>query len=107
MRDWWAGADGTEYERRADVMIQQAESVEVFGVKLKGKLTCGENIADLGGVKLSLAALKTVLSSDELCEKKNGLTNLQRFFVSWAQAWRQNIKQERALQLVTLDPHVS
>jgi putative endopeptidase len=53
MRDWWESGDGDEYEKRASVMIDQAEQFEVYGVKLKGKLTCGENIADLGGLKLA------------------------------------------------------
>ena len=44
MRDWWSTGDGEEYERRAAVMIEQAEKFEVYGVKLKGKLTCGENM---------------------------------------------------------------
>ena len=58
MRDWWVGNDGVEYEKRAAVMIKQAESFQVHGVALKGKLTQGENIADLGGLKLALRALK-------------------------------------------------
>ena len=59
LRDWWVAEDGLEYERRADVMVKQAESFQVHGVNLKGKLTCGENIADLGGLKLALRALIT------------------------------------------------
>ena len=58
MRDWWVGNDGIEYENRAAVMIKQAEQFEIYGVHLKGKLTQGENIADLGGLKLALRALK-------------------------------------------------
>ena len=46
--------DGQEYERRAQVMIKQANEHKVFGQALKGELTQGENIADLGGVKLAL-----------------------------------------------------
>ena len=65
MRDWWVGNDGVEYEKRAAVMIKQAEQFEVHGVHLKGKLTQGENIADLGGLKLALRALKKHL---EVCD---------------------------------------
>lgn len=87
-------------------MIKQAEEFEVYGIKLKGKLTCGENIADLGGVKLSLRALNKELSKrSSPVELINGFTPRQRFFLSWSQAWRENVKKERALSLVTLDPH--
>ena len=75
-------------------------------MKLKGKLTCGENIADLGGIKLTLRALKKYLSTLPTApELINGFTPEQRLFLAWSQAWRENAKKERALQLVTLDPH--
>lgn len=104
IRDWWVGTDGEEYERRASVMINQAEQFEVYGVKLKGKLTCGENVADLGGLKLAYRALKTQLVGKEPFFIA-GFTPEQRLFLAWSQAWRENVKRERALQLVTLDPH--
>ena len=86
--------------------VRQAEQFEVYGVKLKGKLTCGENIADLGGIKLTLRALKKYLSTLPTApELINGFTPEQRLFLAWSQAWRENAKKERALQLVTLDPH--
>ena len=107
MRDWWSAGDGDEYERRVRVMVQQAEQFEVQGRKLNGKLTCGENIADLGGVKLALRALKTFLKARGRSEMPliDGFTPEQRFFLAWAQAWRENSTKDRALQLLTLDPH--
>jgi putative endopeptidase len=110
MRDWWNTSDGAEYETRVAVMIKQAESFNVHGKKLNGKLTCGENIADLGGVKLALRALKKLLATQVQqggvpAPLINGFTPEQRFFLAWSQAWRENVKKERALQLVTLDPH--
>eukprot|EP01034_Spumella_vulgaris_P023830 gene23830-30105_t len=106
LRDWWAEGDGAEYERRVAVMIRQAEQFEVHGTKLNGKLTCGENIADLGGVKLSLRALNKHLSTlSEPAPLINGFTPQQRLFLAWSQAWRENVKKERAIQMVTLDPH--
>lgn len=111
LRDWWAKGDGEEYEKRAAKMIGQAEKFEVYGNKLNGKLTCGENIADLGGVKLSLRALKKHLETETATKSVtdqpliNGFTPYQRLFLAWSQAWRENVKKERAIQLVTLDPH--
>lgn len=102
---------------------RQAEKFDVHGHKLNGKLTCGENIADLGGVKLALKALVRYLSTlSDPVPPINGLTPLQRFFLAWSQTWRENskllkrnfsltqhypplVKKERAIQLVTIDPH--
>ena len=110
MRDWWTFEDGQEYERRADVMVKQAEAFTVHGVNLKGKLTCGENIADLGGLRL---AYKALMKNVEVYRREhggdppriNGFTAEQRFFMAWSQCWRENARKERALQLVTIDPH--
>ena len=54
MVDWWTEDDGKEYEKRVEVMVEQANSFEVHGQAVKGKLTSGENIADLGGLRLAL-----------------------------------------------------
>jgi putative endopeptidase len=109
LRDWWAGEDGNKYNARAEVMVAQAEQHEVHGMKLKGKLTCGENIADLGGLRLAYRALdnalKAAAAAGEPDTPINGYTARQRFFLSWASAWRQNATIEREKQLVTVDPH--
>lgn len=91
-------------------MIKQAGNFEVHGLKLNGKLTCGENVADLGGVKLALRALNRELAKAAAEGKPpqppiNGFTPHQRLFLAWSQAWRENVTKERAVQLVTLDPH--
>lgn len=106
MMDWWTKEDGEEYEKRVEVMVEQANKIEVHGQKVQGKLTCGENIADLGGLRLALRALKQHLN-DNGSESVviDGFTATQRFFLGWAQCWRQNITKERALQLLTIDPH--
>tara|TARA_B110000090_G_C13223548_1_gene385778 strand:- start:515 stop:832 length:318 start_codon:yes stop_codon:yes gene_type:complete len=88
VRDWWVGDDGEEYERRAKKMIEQASKHSVHGHFLKGELTQGENIADLGGVKLSLRALNKQLAALESPPPLiNGFTPHQRFFLAWSQAW--------------------
>ena len=104
MEDWWTEEDGKEYERRVEVMVEQANEYEVHGQHVKGKLTSGENIADLGGMRLALRALLTSKGYDP-SKLVDGFTPIQRFFLSWGQCWRQNITKERALQLITVDPH--
>jgi len=104
MVDWWTKADSDEYEGRVKVMVEQANAYEVHGQSVQGKLTCGENIADLGGLRLAYRALKA-RPGFENSPIIDGFTQTQRFFLSWAQCWRQNITKERSLQLLTLDPH--
>jgi len=102
MIDWWTKEDGEEYDKRVAVMVKQANAVQVFGQSVKGELTSGENIADLGGLRLALRALR---EQPNFASVIGGLTSTQRFFYGWAQCWRMNVKKERALQLLTIDPH--
>jgi putative endopeptidase len=93
----------SQLQRRVEVMVEQANAYSVYDQKVQGKLTCGENIADLGGLRLALRALKSSPNfSDTLID---GFTQTQRFFFGWARCWRQNITKERSLQLITIDPH--
>jgi putative endopeptidase len=106
MIDWWCNEDGAEYEKRKNIMVAQASNYVLFGKNLNGSLTCGENIADLGGITLSLRALKKIKAQcDDKNELINGFTWQQRFFLAWAQCWRENVTEERAKQLLTIDPH--
>jgi putative endopeptidase len=104
VRNWWSDEDRTEFERRAQVMVEQFNAYEVeAGLAVNGELTLGENIADLGGLKVALRALDRELGdSDALVA---GLTPTQRFFMSWARAWRQNYTPEYSRLLVNSDPH--
>ena len=104
LNDWWTEEDGKEYEKRVEVMVEQANNYQVHGQNVQGKLTSGENIADLGGLRLALRALKSTNGFDS-SGLIDGFSPVQRFFLSWAQCWRQNITQERSLQLLTIDPH--
>ena len=97
MVDWWTEEDAAEYESRVDVMVQQVNKFEVHGQAVKGKLTSGENIADLGGLRLALRAMINTKGYDPTL-LIDGFTPVQRFFLSWAQCWRQNITKERALR---------
>jgi len=104
LHDWWTPDDAAEYEKRVQVMVEQANQFQVHDKPVQGKLTSGENIADLGGMRLALRALQAQPGFEPAVEI-DGFTLVQRFFLAWAQCWRQNITQERSLQLLTLDPH--
>ncbi len=105
MRDWWAEADAAEFKERAQVVVAQFDGYEVEdGLTVNGELTLGENIADLGGIKVALAALQAAQEGggDVLV---SGLTPQQRFYLSFARAWRQNYTDEYLRLLVNSDPH--
>jgi putative endopeptidase len=79
MVDWWTEEDAKEYESRVEVMVDQANSFKVHGQAVQGKLTCGENIADLGGLRLAYRAFKSQDGFDSL-PMIDGFTPTQRFF---------------------------
>ncbi|XXQ37494.1 Peptidase M13 N-terminal domain-containing protein [Plasmodiophora brassicae] len=107
LTDWWTPSDADAFKARADVIIKQFDSYTVEGKPVNGKLTQGENIADLGGLKIAHAALDQFLRdhSDVNGSVIDGFTPHQRFFLSWAQIWRNVIRPEAALQRLITDPH--
>ena len=75
------------------------------GFKIDGKLTLGENIADLGGLTLGYYALEKSLEGKKRPEPIDGFTPEQRFFLGWAQVWRENMTNESLISQVQTDPH--
>ena len=105
MSDWWTADDGKEYERRAACIDQQyAGYTAVADVKLNGKLTLGENVADNGGLRIAYMALMEAMEG-KAKEKIDGFTPEQRFFLGFAQVWCQNITDEAARLRAQTDPH--
>lgn len=107
LNGWWTDADAKEFEARAQKVVNEYDGFEPLpGVHVNGKLTLGENIADLGGVTLAYDALERVLAKDPSKRKKiDGFTPEQRFFISFGQIWRTTIRDAEARRLVTVDPH--
>ena len=105
LSEWWTAADETQFKARAQQVVDQFNGYEVLpGVHVKGELTLGENIADLGGITLAYEALQRSLVGKER-KLIDGLTPEQRFFISWAQVWRTNIRENALRQQVATDPH--
>jgi putative endopeptidase len=107
LNGWWTDADAKEFEARAQKVVNEYDGFEPLpGVHVNGKLTLGENIADLGGVTLAYDALQRVLAKDPSKRQKiDGFTPEQRFFISFGQIWRTTIRDAEARRLVTVDPH--
>jgi endothelin-converting enzyme/putative endopeptidase len=105
LRDWWTGADAAEFERRSNCLADQYSSyVAVDEVHVNGKLTLGENVADLGGLILAYRAWITETSGKKLTPQ-DGLTPDQRFFVGYAQSWCANTRPETLRMRAVTDPH--
>jgi len=105
LADWWTPEDAAQFQARAKKVVEQFSGYEPLpGVKVNGELTLGENIADLGGASLAFEALQRSLAGKE---KKliDGLRPEQRFFLSWAQVWRTNIRENELRQRIAVDPH--
>ena len=104
---WWTEADAKAFEARAQKVVDEYDAFEPLpGLHVNGKLTLGENIADLGGVAIAYEALQRALAKDPAKRVKiDGLTPEQRFFISFAQVWRTNIREAEQRRLVTVDPH--
>lgn len=105
MKGWWTDADRAEFERRCDVLVKQFDGyVAVDSVRINGKLTLGENIADFGGLLISYDALQLALAGKDR-KPIDGFTPEQRFFLSFAQAWRTNQRPEGMKLQINTDPH--
>jgi putative endopeptidase len=107
LRDWWTKDDERAFKRRAAGVVKAYDGLQVRPrVRLNGRLTLGENIADLGGVKIAYEALQRQLGRGGGRGRRiDGLTPQQRFFVSWGQIWRERVSAQEARRLATIDPH--
>ncbi|MDO7854273.1 M13 family metallopeptidase [Hymenobacter convexus] len=105
LRDWWTKEDGEKFMAKADVVGKQYDAfTPLDSVHVNGKLTMGENLADLGGLTIAYAAFMKTPQA-KAGKIIDGFTPEQRFFLSWAQIWRINQRPETTRQLVQTDPH--
>ncbi|WP_420583152.1 M13 family metallopeptidase [Reichenbachiella sp.] len=106
LKDWWTEEDGAEFERRAQVMVEQYNGFEVQDtLNVNGKLTLGENIADLGGMLIAYDALQMNFEKNGRPEDIDGMTPEQRFFMSQATLWRGKYRPQLEQQLLIQDTH--
>ncbi len=106
LKDWWSAEDLKNFRARSEAIVRQFDGYAAIGdLKLDGELTQGENIADLGGVKIALAALETTFADRPEPEAIDGFDWRQRFFLSFAQVWRMNASDEERRLRARTDTH--
>ncbi len=111
MNNWWTDADAEAFKQKTDILVKQFDAIEVLpargdqpAVFANGSLCLGENIADQGGLRVAYTALMNTLNGTEP-EPIDGLTPAQRFYLSYATVWAQNIRDEEIARLTKLDVH--
>jgi endothelin-converting enzyme/putative endopeptidase len=105
LRDWWTEDDGKEFEKRASCISDQYSGYTIVDdVKINGKLTLGEDVADLGGLLLAYMAWKADTTGQTLAPIDE-LTPDQRFFVGYGQSWCGQSRDETKRLRATVDPH--
>ena len=105
LKSWWTKEDGDKFDAQAKRLNAQYDAFEPFpGVHVKGDQTTGENIADLGGLLIALDAYHNSLHGQP-APVIDGLTGDQRFFLAYAQSWREKRREEYQRQLVVMDVH--
>ena len=106
-KNWWTDADKKKFEERTGRLVKQFDDyVAIDGLHVKGQLTLGENIADLGGLNVAYDALQMAMSKNPDANKKiDGYTQDQRFFLNNAQVWRRAFRPEELKLRLNTDPH--
>ena len=106
LRDWWTPEDATKYKAAAQLVVDQFNGFTVVDDQshVNGRLTLGENIADLGGLTVAYFALQKAMANKPHT-KIDGFTPEQRFFLAWAQIWRGLQRPEAELQNLKTNPH--
>ncbi len=105
LRDWWTSQDATQFQVQATKLGAQYSGFEPLpGAKVNGQLTMGENIGDLGGLNVTLAAYRLSLQGKP-APVIDGTTGDQRVFLGWAQVWRSKSRDEALRQQLVSDPH--
>jgi len=105
LADWWTPESARRFKERSAGIVRQFNGyIAIDALHINGALTQGENIADLGGVKLAYSALMTTLAGKPE-EKIDGFTPQQRFFLSFANIWRGSQRPEAIRLQVNTDPH--
>ncbi|MEI6121985.1 MAG: M13 family metallopeptidase [Bacteroidota bacterium] len=106
LRDWWTKQDADNFTKQTLVLIDQFNAYKMLdSLHVDGKLTIGENIADMGGLTVAYVALQKVMEGKDKSTKIDGFTPDQRFFLAYAQVWRGNTRDKELMRRLKEDVH--
>ncbi|GAB4026516.1 M13 family metallopeptidase [Spirosoma koreense] len=106
LRDWWTKQDAERFKTKTQAVVNQYNGYTVLdNLHLNGRLTLGENLADLGGITLAYQAFRLTKQGSASTEKIDGFTPDQRFFLGFAQVWRIKVRDETERAGISTDPH--
>ncbi len=104
--NWWTPEARKSFTERTSALSKQYDGYEpIPGTHIKGALTLGENIGDLGGVETAYSAFQKYQATHGKAKVIDGLTGDQRFFLSYAQAWQSKLREGAARSRLLTDPH--
>jgi putative endopeptidase len=106
LTNWWEQEVGAKFKEKTTCVVEQYNQYEVLpGVKVNGSLTTGENIADVGGIKLAFRAYRALRNGADKVVVADGRNEDQQFFLGFAQSWCAKVRPELAALLANVDPH--
>jgi endothelin-converting enzyme/putative endopeptidase len=106
LRDWWTKASADKYKVHANMLVKQFDSYEpLAGVHIKGQLTLGENLADLGGLEAAYRAYRRYVARHGEPPVIDGYTGDQRFFIAYAASWQGKVREGALRQQLLSNPH--
>jgi putative endopeptidase len=104
LNDWWTNEDAVNFDDRSKKLKEYFSSHKYFDINVNGELTLGENIADLGGLTLSIRTLKRLVGTGENNQTQYKC-ELAKLFEQWAIIWRNNITDDALKNQLLTDPH--
>jgi putative endopeptidase len=108
MRGWWTSADSAAFEQRAEIVVAQYGGyVAIDTLRVNGRLTLGENLADIGGLMVAYDGWQLSLGGKPLPQAVDGFTPDQRFFLAFANAWRDKARPEAERNWAVSNPHTT
>ncbi len=106
LRDWWTADDAAKFGTQTKALATHFDNFKLLdSLNVNGSLTLGENIADLGGVNIAYTALLKAMEGKDMNAKIDGFTAPQRFFLAYAQVWRNNIRDKELMRRLKEDVH--